>query len=145
LQAKKKSIELDDLAETFTNMCRTQLKLNPEKCVFGVHRGKVLGCLVSVKGIELNPDKIKAITHMKPPQSRKEIQKLIGRTAALNRFMSKLVEWSLTFFIVPRGSDNFEWGPEQQKTFDFSTLHTTVNGSLVQEKETRQNEKKTTQ
>jgi hypothetical protein len=43
---------------------------------------------VSVKGIEVNPDKIKAILHMKPPQSRKEIQKLIGRIATLNRFMS---------------------------------------------------------
>jgi hypothetical protein len=41
--------------------------LNPEKCVFGVQRGKILGCLVSVKGIEANSDKINAIVHMKPP------------------------------------------------------------------------------
>jgi hypothetical protein len=48
-------------------------KLNPEKCVFGVQRGKVLGCLVSVKGIEANLDKINAIVHMKPLGSRNEV------------------------------------------------------------------------
>jgi hypothetical protein len=45
---------------------------------------------VSIKGIEANPDKINAIMHMKPPQSRKEVQRLIGRIAALNWFMAKL-------------------------------------------------------
>jgi hypothetical protein len=59
-------MQIDDLAETFNNMCNTQLMLNPEKCVFGVQKGKVLGCLVSVKGIEANPDKINAIVHMNP-------------------------------------------------------------------------------
>jgi hypothetical protein len=47
---------------------------------------------VSVKGIEANPDKINAIEHMKPPQSRKEVQRLTGRIATLNRFMAKLAE-----------------------------------------------------
>jgi hypothetical protein len=60
--------------------------------VFGLSRGKVLGYLVSVKGIEANPDKIKAIVCMKPPKSRKDIQKLTGRIAALNRFMAKIAE-----------------------------------------------------
>jgi hypothetical protein len=50
---------------------------------------------------------------MKPPQSKKEVEKLIGRIAALKRFMSKLAEQSLPFFTVLRGSDNFQWGPEQ--------------------------------
>jgi hypothetical protein len=51
---------ISDLSETFVNLRATNLKLNPEKCVFGIHKGKVLGCLVSTKGIEANPDKIKA-------------------------------------------------------------------------------------
>jgi hypothetical protein len=72
--SKTKCTHIEDLAETFANMRGAQLKLNPEKCVFDVHKEKMLGCLVSVKGIEANPDKIKAITHMKPPQSRKNIQ-----------------------------------------------------------------------
>jgi hypothetical protein len=71
--SKRKAMQIDDLAETFTNMCRAHLKLNPEKCVFSIQKGKVLGCLVSVKGIEANLDKINAIVHMKPPQSKKEV------------------------------------------------------------------------
>jgi hypothetical protein len=74
--SKKKTTYICDLAETFANMREAQLKLNPEKCVFWVTRGKVLGCLVSMKGIEANPNKIRATTQMQPPQNRKEIQKL---------------------------------------------------------------------
>jgi hypothetical protein len=99
-------------------MCGAQLKLNLEKCVFGISRGKLLGCLVSVKGIKANPDKIKAIVHMKPPGSRKEVQRLTGRIAALNQFMAKIAERSLPFFKVLRGSDTFEWGPEQKEAFE---------------------------
>jgi hypothetical protein len=74
-----------------------QLKLNPEKWVFGVQKGKVLGCLVCVKEIKAKPDKINAIVDMKPPQSKKEDQRLTGKIAALNRFMAKPVERSLPF------------------------------------------------
>jgi hypothetical protein len=73
-----KATYISNLAETFTNTCEARLKLNPEKCIFGVRRGKVLECLVSMKDIEANPDKIKVITQMQPPQNRKEVQKLIG-------------------------------------------------------------------
>jgi hypothetical protein len=73
---KKKETQIDDLAETFVNMRGAQLKLNLEKCVCGMQKGKVLGCLVSVKGIKANPDKINAIVHMKLPQYKKEVQRL---------------------------------------------------------------------
>jgi hypothetical protein len=86
--------------------------------VFGVSRGKVMGYLVSVKGIKENPDKIKAIVCMKPPKSRKEEQKLTGKIAALNRFMVRIAERSMLFFKVLRGSGAFEWGSEQQEAFD---------------------------
>jgi hypothetical protein len=59
--SKKRAPYIYDLTETFTNMRKAKLKLNPEKCVFRVTRGRVLGCLVSTKGIEASPDKIKAI------------------------------------------------------------------------------------
>jgi hypothetical protein len=58
---RKKETHIQDLVETFTSMHRAQLKLNPEKCVFGVQRGWVLGCLVSVKGIKANLDKINTL------------------------------------------------------------------------------------
>jgi hypothetical protein len=113
LASKKKSNQIDGLVETFTNMHGSQLKLNLEKCMFRVQRGKVMGCLVSIKGIEANPNKINEIVHMKPPQSEKEVQKLTDRIAALNRFMSKLAaEQSLPFFTVLRGSDSFHGGLE---------------------------------
>ena len=58
---------ISDLAETFANLRNANLSLNPEKCVFGVHRGKILGCLVSTKGIEGNPVKIAALCNMEEP------------------------------------------------------------------------------
>jgi hypothetical protein len=69
----KKTSYIYDLAETFTNMRETWLKINLEKCVFGVTRGKVLGCLVSMKGIKANPNRITTILQMQPPQTRKEV------------------------------------------------------------------------
>jgi hypothetical protein len=60
---------VSDLAETFANLRATNLKLNPKKCVFGIHKGK----LVSTKGIEANPDKIKALVEMQDPVSVKDV------------------------------------------------------------------------
>jgi hypothetical protein len=86
----KKILEdhLSDLAETFANMREARLRLNPVKCIFGVRQGKILGYLVSHRGIEANPSKIQAIMDVAPPQSTKDIQRLTCRLAALNRFIS---------------------------------------------------------
>jgi hypothetical protein len=110
--SKKKALYIFDLVETFANMSEARLKLNLEKCVFRVTRGKVLGYLVSTKGIQANPDKIKAILQMQPPQTKKELQKLIGHIVALNRFIVKLEERRLPFFSILRGSTKVEWGPK---------------------------------
>jgi hypothetical protein len=90
--SKSKEDHLADLAETFANMRDARLRLNPEKCVFGVRQGKILGYLVSHRGIEANPTKIQAIINMTPPQSARDVQRLTGRLAALNRFISKSAE-----------------------------------------------------
>ena len=45
--------------------------MNPDKCIFGIKKGKLLGCLVSARGIKANPEKIAAIVNMKPPASKK--------------------------------------------------------------------------
>jgi hypothetical protein len=99
---------ISDLAETFANLRAANLRLNPEKCVFGIHKGKFLGCLVSTKGIEANPDKIKVLIEMQDPISVKNVQKLTGRVAALNRFILRAAERSLPFFQVLRNSKNFQ-------------------------------------
>ena len=78
---------LDDLQETFNTLRRYSMKLNPSKCAFRVVSGKFLEFMVSHRGIEANPEKIKAILDMKPPQNIKEVQSLTGRVATLNRFV----------------------------------------------------------
>jgi hypothetical protein len=113
--SKKKASYISKLTETSTNMREAKLKLNPEKCIFGITRGKVLGCLVSTKGIEATPNKIKAILHMQPPQTRKKVQKLAGRIATLNKFIAKLAERSLSFFSVLQGSTKVEWGQSSKR------------------------------
>jgi hypothetical protein len=110
--SKKRENYISDLAETFANMRKARLKLNLKKCIFGITKGKVLGCLVSTKGIEANPDKIKAITQIQPPQGRKDMQKLLGQIASLNQFISKIAERNLPFFTILRGSANIEWRAE---------------------------------
>ena len=71
VKSTKQEHHIADLQETFANFRRAGLKLNREKCVFGVKMGKFLGCLVSTKGIEANPSKIEAILRMEPPKSQK--------------------------------------------------------------------------
>ena len=63
--------------------------LNPDKCTFGVSSGKLLGYLVSHRGIEANPKKVKAIDDMQSPRNKKEVQKLAGMMVALSQFVSK--------------------------------------------------------
>ena len=74
------------------------MKLNPSKCAFGVASGKFLGFMVSQRGIEANLKKVQAILNMTSPKTVKEVQKLTGRIAALNRFVSKATDKCLPFF-----------------------------------------------
>jgi hypothetical protein len=73
VKSDDRSNHISDLAKTFANMRRERLKLNLEKCVFGITKGKILGCLISAKKIEANPDKIKAIREMEEPKTKKGI------------------------------------------------------------------------
>jgi hypothetical protein len=88
------------------------LKLNLEKCVFGVRRGKLLGCMISERGIKANPEKIEAIRRMKAPRTQREVQKLAGRLTSLNKFVSKSAERCFPFFKALKGSGTFQWGSE---------------------------------
>jgi ribonuclease HI len=123
IASKNKEDHLADLAETFANMRDARLRLNPEKCVFGVRQGKILGYLVSHRGIEANPTKIQAIINMTPPQSARDVQLLTCRLAALNRFISKSAERSLPFLKTLRGAKDFVWGPEQVAAFESLKQH----------------------
>nr|KYP49066.1 Transposon Ty3-I Gag-Pol polyprotein [Cajanus cajan]KYP49091.1 Transposon Ty3-I Gag-Pol polyprotein [Cajanus cajan]KYP49095.1 Transposon Ty3-I Gag-Pol polyprotein [Cajanus cajan] len=67
-----------DLAEAFNALRRHQMRLNPDKCVFGISEGKFLGFMLSSRGIEANPDKCQTIIDMKSPSNLKEVQKIAG-------------------------------------------------------------------
>ena len=86
--------------------------MNLDKCIFGIKKDKLLGCLVSTRGIKANPKKIAAIVNIKPPASKKQVQKLTGKLATLNRFISRSAEKGLPFFRTLQSSDHFEWGLE---------------------------------
>ena len=77
-------------------------KLNLTKCVFGVPSGKLLGFIVSSRGIEVNPTKVNAIRFMKPPRSKKDMMRLTRCMAALSRFISRLGDKGLPFFKLPK-------------------------------------------
>jgi hypothetical protein len=87
-----------DLEETFASLRVYQWKLNPNKCVFGVPSGKLLGFIISHRGIEANPEKMSTTNKMKAPTYIKDVQKITGCVTALNRFISKLGERGLPFF-----------------------------------------------
>ena len=109
---------LDDLRETFDNLDRYNIKLNPKKCAFGVPAGQLLGYLISARGIEVNPEKIQAILTMKQPKNLHGVQQLAGRVAALSRFIARLGEKALPFYQLMKKSDTFEWTAEAQVAFE---------------------------
>ncbi|GKU93606.1 hypothetical protein SLEP1_g7183 [Rubroshorea leprosula] len=109
---------IDDLSETFQNLRRAQMKLNPLKCTFAVESGKFLGYVVSKKGIEVNPEKVLAVQQMEPPKTVKDVQRLTGRVAALHRFIARSAERCLPFFKTLREPKHFQWIDECQQAFD---------------------------
>lgn len=108
---------IEDLEETFSSLRKVDLRLNPEKCVFGVPFGKLLSFLVSHRGVEENPEKVKAIERMSPPQTVKEMQKLVGCVTSRGRFISKLGECAFPFFKLMKKKELFEWTPEADVAF----------------------------
>jgi hypothetical protein len=112
IKTRNSSTLIDDLEETFASLREYRLKLNPNKCVFSVPSGKLLGFIISHRGIEANPKKISAITSMKAPTCIKDVRKLTGCMAALNRFISKLGERGLPFFKLLKHQEKFVWTPE---------------------------------
>jgi hypothetical protein len=108
---------IEDLEETFANLRKVNIKLNPAKCTFGVPSGKLLGFLVSHHGIEANPDKVKAIEEMRPLCNLKEMQCIAGCMAALGRFIARSGEKALPFFKLMKRTGKFEWTPEANKAF----------------------------
>ena len=112
IKTKERSNLMEDIAETFANLRRYQMKLNPAKCTFGVPAGRLLGYLISARAIEANPDKIAAIQAMEPPAGLRDVQKFTGCLASLSRFLSRLGEKALPLYQLLKKSDKFVWNAE---------------------------------
>jgi hypothetical protein len=96
VMSKKQGDLIADLQETFNNLRKYNMMLNPMKCIFGVLAGQLLGFIVSHRGIEVNPEKIKAILDISQPNDLKDVQRLTGCVAAVSRFISRLGEKALS-------------------------------------------------
>jgi hypothetical protein len=112
VKTRNSDMVIADLEETFASLREYQWKLNPNKCVVSVPSGKLLGFIISHRSIEANLEKISAITNMKAPTCIKDVQKLTGCIAALNRFISKLGERGLPLFKLFKHQENFVWTTE---------------------------------
>jgi hypothetical protein len=124
VKSKKREDHPQDLQKAFSIMLQFGVRLNPEKCSFGISAGKFLGYMVSSRGIEPNLDKVKAILDMQPPRNITEAQSLAGKVIALGRFISRLGDRCNPFFKTwknlsnTKGKGLIDWTPECQRSFD---------------------------
>ena len=115
--SKEKDQHIADLEELFTTIAKYNLKLNPEKCVFGVEARKFLGFLLTEQGIDANPEKCVAIIAKRSPTSVKEVQQLIRRMAALSRFLSMGGDRGHPYFKCLKRNNRFVWTSEYEEAF----------------------------
>ena len=116
MKSLREDDHLGDLQETFDTLQTYNMKLNLSKCAFEVTAGKFLGFIVSHRGIEVNPEKVRAIMELSPPKMVKEVRCRNGKIAALNRFVSRVMDKYLPFFRTLKKS--FEWTDECQQAFE---------------------------
>jgi hypothetical protein len=106
-----------NLEEVFQQLRKYDLRLNPDKCTFGVEAGKFLGFLLTSRVIEDNPGKCKAVLEMTSPRSICEVQQLTGRVAALSRFLPTSAKKCLPLFKALRNKEEFAWDEACERAF----------------------------
>ena len=109
---------LDYLRDCFKTLNEYEMKLNPAKCTFRVTSGEFLGYIVTQRGIEANPKQITAILDLPSPRNTREVQRLTGRIAALNRFISRSTDKCLPFYELLRGNKRFDWDKKCEEAFN---------------------------
>jgi hypothetical protein len=115
VKSKRVNNLVDDLDIAFKCLKAKNIKLNPEKCVFGVPRGMLLGYIISARGFEANLEKISAITQMGPIRDLKGVQRVTGYLASLSRFISRLGEKALPLYHLLKKSKHFSWTLEAEE------------------------------
>ncbi|XP_025636205.1 uncharacterized protein [Arachis hypogaea] len=115
----------DDLVEIFRQLRAYNMRLNPDKCAFGVQGGKFLRFMLTSRGIEANPEKCRAVLNMASPKTVKEVQQLAGRIAALSRFLPAVANRSYHFFQTFSKGRKFNWTDECENAFTELKQHLT--------------------
>jgi hypothetical protein len=129
VKTKKANDLINDLDVAFKCLWAKNIKLNPEKCVFGVPRGMLLGFIVSERGIKANPEKITAITKIGPIRDLKGVQRITGCLAALSRFISRLGEKVLPLYRLLKKLKHFSWTLEAEEAL--AKLKATLSNSPI--------------
>ena len=102
VKSKSKDGHFVALRNFFERLRKFGIRLNPKKCTFGVTSGKLLGFLITQRGIEVDPSKIKAIAEIVPPKNENEVRGFLGRIQFISRFISKLTTTCDPLFKLPR-------------------------------------------
>ncbi|XP_030939948.1 uncharacterized protein K02A2.6-like [Quercus lobata] len=118
VKSKDRESHTINLSKFFERIKEYRLRLNPQKCTFGVITRKLLGFSVSDKGIKVDPSKIKALLEMPPPKSEKEIRSFFGRLQYISRFIAKLTSTCEPIFKVLRKNEPHTWNDECQNAFE---------------------------
>nr|GFC88145.1 protein NYNRIN-like [Tanacetum cinerariifolium] len=122
IKSKTEQEMIMDIAETFENLRKVNIKLNLKKFSFGVREGKFLGYMVTLEGIKANPNKIKAVIDMQSPKTLKEMQSLSWKLLVLNWMLFRFAERALPFFktlkdITKKNKDDYRWTEDAKRTF----------------------------
>ena len=117
VKSKQEGRHIEDLSGAFKVLRQHKLRLNAEKCAFGVEAGKFLGYLIINWGIAINPDQIDAVKRLMPLSNPKEVQKLTGMLVALNRFISRFVDRCQPFYQLLKKWKGFQWDEECDTAF----------------------------
>ena len=117
VKSKERSDHAGHLQEAFELLRAYGMKLNPSKCAFGVNASQFLGFMVTQRGIEANPAQLKANLESPAPASRKGVQQLTSRLAALGRFISRFTNHLKLFFATLKGANQAGWNEECDEAF----------------------------
>ncbi|PKI74808.1 hypothetical protein CRG98_004826, partial [Punica granatum] len=128
-KSKEGEDHLVNLKRLFDRLKEYKLWLNPAKCTFGARSGKLLGFVVSERGIKVDPDKVKAIKELPPPSTVREVRGFLGRLNYIARFIANLTDKCQPLFLLLRQNAAMEWDHECQNAFD--TIKTYLIQPLV--------------
>ncbi|XP_047330988.1 uncharacterized protein LOC124934495 [Impatiens glandulifera] len=118
VKSRNRAGHIVNLEKFLQRIRKYQLRLNPKKCTFGVTAGKMLGFLITQRGIEVDPSKIAAITAMPTPRNEREVRGFLGKIQYISRFISKLTSTCDPLFKLLKKDQKFVWSDACQHAFD---------------------------